>query len=108
MEQQEVDDVSERDAIPKVADCPTEDQAEPSTEQPVRRMSVQQIQNERCCRDCDRDEETALPSRGIREKTERGAGIEHEDEIEERQHRQALTRLKRRLYRNLGRLIDCE
>jgi hypothetical protein len=102
---QEVHDMSERNAVPKIPDRAAEDKPEAGAKQSIIGMASEEMEDEHRRPDRDRDEESALPSGGIRKKAERSAGIEREYEIEERYHRHSLSRRERRQDSRLAHLI---
>ena len=105
VQQHEVDDVSELDAVPEVPDRAAEDEREPGAEQPLPRVAQQEPSDQRDRGDRDHDEEGSLPAARAGEEAERGAGVEDEHEVGERDDRNPLTRRERRLDERLRRLV---
>src|SRR5512145_3230897 len=106
VEQDEVDDVAEGDAIPKVAERTAEDQREAGSEKTLLRVAAQEVHDQGRGGERDRDENAALPAAGAGQEAERGASVKDEHEVEERQDVDARPRLQAGLDDHLRRLVE--
>src|SRR2546427_10026934 len=104
MEQEEVDDVAERQAIPQIARRAAEDQRQAGAIQAVA-AAPQEPDDEAAGGNRDGGEEIPRPARDVAEKAERGARVECEHEAEEIGHDALLPRLEERDHGELRELI---
>src|SRR5215472_2597044 len=105
MEEQKVNNVTERDPVQEIADRSAEDQSEPRAIPPVAAPS-QQPDDQYGCNHRDGGEEIALPAGCVAQKAERRARIEGEHETEEIGEGALLAGTEEGLHRKLRRLVD--
>lgn len=104
VKEEEIDDVTERQAIPEIAQRAAQDQGEPGTV-PAISAAPKKPDDEHCRCERDRGKEVTRPARDTAHEAECHAGIEREHNAEEFRHDALLPRVQGRDHRQLGELI---
>src|SRR5882672_4006891 len=105
VEVEKVDDVAERDAVPKIAERAPQYQHETRGEEALAGMPGEHRHNDRGGENGDADEQCPLPAAGVRKKAERRPAVVREHKIEKRRDLAPFPEAERRADRALAHLV---